>query len=720
MSLLKVIIALVSLCTSLQASSLLNELTGLSHETKEEQQVPTKPQSELQTLINVLKNEQARQSLIDNLETIARADQQNMAAETLDHPTFNFIISEVLHDIWNVLLDLKKHGWALVKFMKSTVVQDIVWQFLWMASAAIAAGYGAEILFLKLFQGLFVKMQTREKNSLSKIQIFTIRIMIRLLALLVFTLVTFIALMIFEPQQRVFDISLVAISVAIVIKIMQMVLTIVLSPRLPALRLIQLKDQTIATLYKFMMITSLAMGTSYVLSMILTILKASREANFFIVKLSTCVIGGLFIYYSGRLKIPVNNWIKHEKLIEGKGNHGFNRFILQIAQSWHPILSLYIIFMIIAMLTSPVANYHQRIALLIHTSVILVINYIVVLIIPKLVRLGFNKIAERHPLIKPRLRTYRRLCSAMFLFLIMVSTFIYCASLWRVEFISSFIQGTHSKFILQLLSLIFILFIGMMAWEINELICERKFSYPKDKPVSPEALKRLQTLRPLMRNTGRGFIILFITLMLFSELGLNIAPLLAGASVFGIALSLGGQTLVKDVITGSFIVIEDTMNIGDYVEISGHAGSIESMSLRTVTLRDSHGNVHSIPFNSINTIVNMSKAYSVCIFNFTLDRSVDINLVKDTIKAVAEEMRSDVKWAHNIIESAEIAGVPSFDSWSYTIRAKLKVAPGKQWSVEREINWRFAQAFEKNDIKSPLNKQWMVVENIPAEGPEKA
>src|SRR5690606_12235966 len=119
--------------------------------------------------------------------------------------------------------------------------------------------------------------------------------------------------------------------------------------------------------------------------------------------------------------------------------------------------------------------------------------------------------------------------------------------------------------------------------------------------------------------TVRGFILLFITLMFFSELGLNIAPLLAGASVFGIALSLGGQTLVKDIITGSFILIEDTMNIGDYVELSGHSGRIEGMSLRTVTLRDSYGGVHSIPFSSINTIVNLSKSFSICIFNFTID-----------------------------------------------------------------------------------------------------
>ena len=103
-----------------------------------------------------------------------------------------------------------------------------------------------------------------------------------------------------------------------------------------------------------------------------------------------------------------------KKLIEGKGNYGLNAFILQFAQSWHPILTLYIVFMIMAMFTSNVLTYHQRIGLLIHTSIILIINYSLVLIVPKFVRLGFSKIAERHPLIKPRLRTYRRLCSAMF------------------------------------------------------------------------------------------------------------------------------------------------------------------------------------------------------------------------------------------------------------------------------------------------------------------
>ena len=308
-----VIFILISLASSTQASSLLNELSGLTSEVKDEKELAIKPQNELQTLIAVLKDEQSRQTLIQNLEKVIQAQQHEGQAETTQPSTVNFIISEFLHDLWQAVNDLKKHSWSLVKFMKSKVVQDIFWQLLWMGIAATAAGYGAELLFLKFFQKLFLKMQTRERTSLTKFQIFMIRSMIRLLALFVFTLVTFIALMVFEPQPRVFNMAFITISVIVLLKTLQIISTILLSPRLPALRLIILHDKTALLLHEFLIITAIAIGSCFILSMSLTILHAPREANFFIVKLSTLIIGVIFIYFSGRLKTSVNDWIKREK-----------------------------------------------------------------------------------------------------------------------------------------------------------------------------------------------------------------------------------------------------------------------------------------------------------------------------------------------------------------------------------------------------------------------
>jgi small conductance mechanosensitive channel len=671
------------------------------------------PHTEIENLIKVLENDQSRQALIDDLKKLLKTHAQAKEA-TPEYPAINLILSGSLQEVTDIFMDLRDQGKAVVKFLKSPVVQNILIEFLWIIILALAVGYGGEWLFLKLFHRFLVTLQSRvHKGLLSKTQILSMRLMIWFPGLLIFTVLASIVTYSLPPQPRAQHLVLLTIAIAVFYKIYHMILDCLLSPGMPALRLVPLKDMVAMTLYRFLMITGIAFSVAYVLSAIFHVLQASNEALFLVIKLSTVMMSGLFIYFSGRLKPYVNQWISQEKLVEGKSSHGFNHFIIEVARSWYPVLITWIIVIALVILSSDATHYGRRIHLLLHTSLIIILTYLLVLLLPKLVRLGLRHIAERYPLIKPRLRTYRRICSSMLIVVVVVTAIFYSASLWQIGLLDNFISTQNHQVILHLFSFSFILMLGIIAWEMNELVCERKFNRSTDQPISPEALKRLKTLKPLVRNTGRGFIILFITLMCFSELGLNIAPLLAGASVFGIALSLGGQTLVKDIITGSFILIEDTMNIGDYVEISGHSGRIESMSLRTVTLRDSQGGVHSIPFSAINTVVNFSKSFSMCVFNFVIDQTIDIQRVTQIVKDVDQSMRTDPKWASLIIEPIEILGVPTFDNESYTLRAQLKVAPGKQWSIEREMNWRFAEAFKKGGIKGPLNKQWMIVEQAP-------
>ncbi len=679
--------------------------------------VAAPPQAEVENLIKNLENDQTRQVFIQDLKLLLQSQQKTLEDQG-DHPAVNLLLAELLENGTDIFFNLKKQFRAFIKVFKSSTVRHIFLEFSWVAALAICGGFLVEQLFLKLFQNLFVSLERRAiDNHLSKLQIFLIRTAIYILALLVFTLLAVIIVKGCEPQPRAERIALFTIGIAATFKAYHMFLKTLLAPDLPALRLVSLRESTSKILYKISITVGLFFCIAYGATTVLQIIQASREAVFFIVKISTIIIGSYTVYATKHLKPSLTAWIAEVREIEGKNNSSFNRFIIEVAKSWHPMLTAYVIMVNLIMLTSDIGRYQNRVGLLVNTTIAILTAYLLMLIVPKFIQIIFRNLEGKYPLVKPRMRTYRRLFVTFFNLTTCASAVIYCSTIWKIDAVTSLVQTGNNKILLQFFSLALILLLGIIAWELNEIFVERKFGHhqkiKKNQPLSPDAHKRLKTIQPLIRNIGRGFILLFITLMFFSELGLNIAPLLAGASVFGIALSLGGQTLVKDIITGSFILIEDTMNIGDYVEISGHSGRIENMSLRTVTLRDSYGGVHSIPFNSISTIINLSKSFSICVFNFVIDQSIDMKKVIDVLKEVTDNMRQETDWAHEIIEPLEVLGVPAFDSGGYTLRVQLKVAPGRQWRVEREINGRFSKAFEQNGIKSPINKQWMILENSP-------
>jgi moderate conductance mechanosensitive channel len=189
-----------------------------------------------------------------------------------------------------------------------------------------------------------------------------------------------------------------------------------------------------------------------------------------------------------------------------------------------------------------------------------------------------------------------------------------------------------------------------------------------------------------------------VALIVLSELGINIAPLLAGAGVVGLAIGFGAQTLVKDVITGIFILAEDTVGVGDVVDLSGHIGVVEAMTLRSIRLRDHTGAVHTIPFSAVSTVMNMTRDFGYAVFDIGIAYSEDLDRVIDLLRKLGDEMRQDKAFARDIREPIEVMGINRFADTAVIIRARLKTAPGKQWGVEREFNRRLKRLFEEHGI----------------------
>ena len=216
---------------------------------------------------------------------------------------------------------------------------------------------------------------------------------------------------------------------------------------------------------------------------------------------------------------------------------------------------------------------------------------------------------------------------------------------------------------------------------------------------------RTRTALVLARNAAFVALCVIAGLVILSELGLNIAPLLAGAGIIGIAIGFGAQHLVQDIITGLFNLIEDTFAVGDVVDLGGKAGVVEAVTIRTVRLRDAGGNVHTIPFSAIAGVTNMSKDFSFAVFDIAVAYSESVDEVMRVIKEIAEDLGRDRAYRRTIREPLEMLGVDRLADSAVIIKCRLKVRPASQWAIGREFNRRLKNRFDELGIEFPFPQQ---------------
>jgi small conductance mechanosensitive channel len=214
---------------------------------------------------------------------------------------------------------------------------------------------------------------------------------------------------------------------------------------------------------------------------------------------------------------------------------------------------------------------------------------------------------------------------------------------------------------------------------------------------------RTRTLLPLLRNAFLVFLIIVTSIVVLGELGINTAPLLAGAGVIGLAIGFGAQTLVKDVINGIFILFENTVAVGDVVDLDkGHSGVVEAMSIRALKLRDNTGAVHTVPFSDVTSVKNMTKDFSYYVFDIPVAYDQDTDAVIDALHELGAQMQNDPAYRADILDPLEVVGVNAFTDKAVMLQARIKTRPSKQWSVGRELNRRMKKRFEELGFANPF------------------
>ena len=285
---------------------------------------------------------------------------------------------------------------------------------------------------------------------------------------------------------------------------------------------------------------------------------------------------------------------------------------------------------------------------------------------------------KRHALYSERLKSFIYTLAHLVVWLVFIELGL---RVWGLSLIS-FTEGEGHEISVKLFGLAGTLLFAWLIWILSDTAIHHALTRSRKGLANARA----QTMMPLIRNVLFATIAIIALIVALANMGMNVTPLLAGAGVIGLAIGFGAQSLVADLITGLFIIIEDSLAIDDYVDVGGHLGTVEGLTIRTVRLRDIDGIVHTIPFSEIKSIKNYSREFGYAIFRVAIPYNMEIDDAIKLMREVGQKMRTDPLQRRNIWSPLEIQGVESFESGSAILRARFKTAPIKQWEVSRAFN----------------------------------
>ena len=299
---------------------------------------------------------------------------------------------------------------------------------------------------------------------------------------------------------------------------------------------------------------------------------------------------------------------------------------------------------------------------------------------------------------KPAMRHYVPFVKRLFRIVLVVAMFFLVLRLWGIDI------SVTRVFSSTVLSVIVAFLLGLIVWEYSKTLIDRKLreEFPDDDEEMEEGGAggtRKGTLLLLLRKFVLIVLVVIVTMIVLSELGVDIGPMIAGAGIVGLAIGFGAQTLVKDIISGVFFLIDDAFRIGDYVETAGQRGTVEQISIRSMMLRHHRGPVHTIPFGGMGSVTNYSRDYHIMKLNIRVRYETDVDKVRKIIKKINKEIQNDEHLGAGLLGKIKSQGVREMDDSAMIMRIKFKTVPGQQFLVRRVVYQRVQEAFREAGIE---------------------
>jgi small-conductance mechanosensitive channel len=279
--------------------------------------------------------------------------------------------------------------------------------------------------------------------------------------------------------------------------------------------------------------------------------------------------------------------------------------------------------------------------------------------------------------------------------------------LWGIDLFDMAAGGIGERVLATLVDVGLTLLVAYVGWELAKTAIDRRLALEEDATAPSEVggegggkgASRLKTLLPLFRKFLLATLATMVAMLVLSSLGVDIGPLLAGAGVVGIAIGFGAQTLVRDIVSGVFFLVDDAFRLGEYIDIGGIRGTVEQISIRSLRLRHHRGALHTVPFGEIQHLTNHSRDWVIMKLQFRVPYDTDLAKVKKIFKKIGAEMAADPVMGPNLLDPPKSQGVLEMDDSAMIIRAKFMAKPGEQFVIRRELYQRVQQEFEAAGIQ---------------------
>ena len=479
-----------------------------------------------------------------------------------------------------------------------------------------------------------------------------------------------------------------------------------LAPNTPRLRLLPVSDATAIFLTQWVRRIALIGTFGYAFAEVGLLFGLYRVAHDAILKLVVLAVHLCLVVIVLQTRRRVAEVIRGRPAAIGAMANARKRF----AAIWHVIAIFYIVALWLVWAFQVPNGYQQLIRIFVSTLVIGTLARLAVVsangAADHALRVAPD-LARRYPGLEARTRRYRPIGHAMITGVIGGIAIVVLFQVWGIDSFSWFSgDALGGRLVGALVSIGLTLLVSLGVWELANAAMQRRL----ERTARGGQAARMRTLLPMLRTMLFVAICIVAGFIVLSEIGVNVAPLLAGAGVIGIAIGFGSQKLVQDFITGIFLLFENAMQVGDWVTVSSLSGTVEHLSIRTIRLRAADGSVHIIPFSAVTSVTNVNRGIGNASVNVVVDIREDIDRVFALLGEIASGMRAEKAFAAGMISDLQLWGVDKVEAGGATIVGQIVCTDAARWNVQREFNRRLQRRFAELGIRFAMPVQRTVVE----------
>ena len=504
----------------------------------------------------------------------------------------------------------------------------------------------------------------------------------------------------------------------LLVEMTKMVARTILAPRFEALRLIPVGDGN-AAYWSFWLarIISLIGYTFLFVSPLLTAnLSVGAAAAVQVLVMATAVTIGIIVVLQN--KDDVRNWLSG--IAERRGHDGTGQLLSLVGQHWHVVAILYLVTLLVVWFANPDQALPFMLAATVQSVVAILVGVVIVSFISRFVSAGLRlpgDIKQRLPLLETRLQAFVPTVMQVVRWVVIVGVLSAIAQAWALFDFVGWLGSDHGQ---QVAGSVISAALIILACIVLHVVVASWIEYRLNTSIGKTPTAREKTLLGLFKNAFTIALVVFGVMLALAQIGVNIAPLLAGAGVVGLAIGFGAQKLVQDIITGIFIQFENVMNEGDVVEAAGRSGVVEKLTIRSVTIRDMSGTVHLIPFSSVDQVSNMVRGFSFYVADFDVAYDSDVEVVKQTMRDAFDlVMASEHKDV--IIDDLDQPALVNFTPGQMKLRSRIKTLAGQQWGPGRLYSETVKRMLFERGVQTPSQTvTYRSVSQLPPPGAEPA